>query len=153
MFNSKEIKELRIQLEQEKRDLELFQNSLKEKTDKINVSNLFVLNYKGKYLIVEKINTKYIKEDTDNKSCLVDIFTQKKFYSKNKIHQIQYIEVLEHDSNNSEYACIFPILDIEPSLISFPNNKTSLYSLLKLYYQLNKTALYNENHNKNNRFV
>ena len=46
MFNLKEIKKFKIQLEKEKEDLELFQNTLKEQADKINASNLFILTPK-----------------------------------------------------------------------------------------------------------
>ena len=152
MFNLKEIKKFKIQLEKEKEDLELFQNTLKEQADKINASNLFILNYKERYLIVQKRRIEkvvYNKVTDNNKgqlettSYLIDIFTQEKFYPKSNVYRIQNIEIWDSNSTETTKACVFPILDIDPTLASFPKRKISMYSLLQLHHQLNNQVVYN----------
>jgi len=143
----KEIEEAKYQLEKEKNELLFIKNELNDSTPKIDVSNIYVWHDKGIYNIVRlNINEVhgrnlggYGKMVNGYHSTLTDIFTNNIVYEKCSQDKISNKELVSERNLNQEsyYAYLFPIHDIDRDLLAYTDKKVPLYVLQQLYYRMN----------------
>lgn len=148
MFESIKLKKRQKELElikesiiKEKEELEILKSILEEKSQKINISDVYVFSYGGiSYLvnINKKNNVYYEIKDIFNKQILFDFY-------KNNIERGQNIYMEYNDRYNGEdsYATLIPIIEKNPDFLIYANRQVPEYLLQQYLYKINDIDITN----------
>lgn len=142
--------ELRQQIEIEKQELLFIKEQLEDKTNKVDISNIYVWQDKGLYSIVSLNVQDFVGRkwcglgETVNayESTLVDIFSNNIVYKKCSTEKIQSKEYIIGESYRDHYyAYLLPLYSVDKNLLAYTDKKVPLYVLQQLYYRLNNVDI------------
>lgn len=149
----KQILEVENKLQDIKRETEellKIKAMLDDKSQKVDINNLYVWENKGIYYIVKmevnSITGRCLSRKGPRRngleSILIDIFTNKVIYQKCSISPIKSHELITIEDDiafgeKNYYARFYPICEIEKDLLIYVDKKVPLYVLQQLYYKLN----------------
>ncbi|MBQ9072147.1 MAG: hypothetical protein IJY25_03210 [Bacilli bacterium] len=154
MFGKKkkieEIEEKLQTIRHEKEELLKIKEMLDDVSPKIDISDIYVWQHNNISYIVRQ----YIKPIVGNclggagplrhgfESTLVDIFNNNVIYKKSSKGLIDKKQLMKKEDGtylegSSQYAYFNHILDVDRSLLVYPDKKVPLYVLQQTYYKLN----------------
>lgn len=148
---AKDYNDIKLELiEKAKQELELLKALLEDKSEKIDISNIYVFNKKDRYYIVRKEENSYrIQDDvwggytTRYDSQLEDIFTNKVIFERrrNKTPLYNKFRLEDEDTGKKITATLEHVTEIDRDLLAFIDNQAPLIVLQQLYYNLNSIVL------------
>jgi len=132
-------------IQKEKEELLEIKRMLEDNSEKVNITNVFLLNRNGHYNFVE-LKSEKIQGPTNRSrgkivvgyhSELIDIFSRVIIYEKNSVKPIQSEEYIS-DRYGTYKAYLHPVTSVDKNLLKYVDNMVPIVELQRLFYKLNK---------------
>lgn len=160
---TKYLEQLKEQIEKEKKCLQFLKEQLEDKSEKIDISNVYVWkdvdtgeSIKNAYTDVRGIikktyyslvylsvvpmigKDKWGRTVQGYRSTLTDVFSKNVIYERKSIEAIEFPVEIFASLGHTHRGYLYPIYEIDKDLLAFTNKMVPLYYLQQLYYQLNE---------------
>ena len=144
----KQLEKIKTEIIKEKKELEAIKMFLEDKSEKIDISNVYVFTYGGISYICEL-------ESNYKLSCYCNVF--KDVFSKEKLFKVFSTNRLqnkvlminsEYYNGKDKYAYVKPILDENHDLLKYVDRQVPSYVLQQYLYKLNNIYIDNSNFKK-----
>lgn len=139
-------------IKREKEELLEIKRMLEDNSEKVNITNVFLLNRKGHFNFVELKSTKISGTTALSKgrvidgyhSELIDIFSRVIVYEKNHVDPIQTEEYVADRYGDCYKAYLNPITMADKNLLKYVDNMVPKVVLQRLFYKVNNVDITNE---------
>jgi len=138
-------------IQKEKEELLEIKRMLEDNSEKVNITNVFLLNRNGHYNFVE-LKSEKIQGPTNRSrgkivvgyhSELIDIFSRVIIYEKNSVKPIQSEEYMADRYGDCYIAYLYPVTMVDKNLLKYVDNMVPKIVLQRLFYKVNNIDITN----------